>query len=156
MGEVYYFGVWDRPGHYLHKPGGVYARSEEHVVYFDGVVSGPGGPRAGRRHLDGTLAPRRTLSKSPIVSCEAAGLLKHASEECPQGQFLRHDLSNGYTAIQWWDRVQGDGRYGCNSTLLARGEFTSREMLAMLSEHFGSRLARLDEAGVSLVEVTPG
>lgn len=149
--EVYFFGVWDQPGHFLRGPGGRFARDDSPIVYFEGVDRSDGEPRRGRRHLDGSLAPRRSR-RSGIVSCSAAGLDPYASDECPQGEFLRHDLSNGFTAIQWWDRTQGDGRGACNSTVLARGKFTSEEMLAMFAEHFPSRKARLDAAGVALVE----
>lgn len=152
--EVYYFGVWDECGHFLRKPGGVFVLDEEPIVYFEGVVRGDGEPKLGRRHLDGSLAPRKSR-RSGTVSCEAAGLERYASDECPEGQFLRHDLSNGFTAIQWWDRAQGDKRGACNSTVLARGKFTSEEMLAIFAEQFSSRKARLEAAGVSLVEVRP-
>lgn len=69
------------------------------------------------------------------------------------GQSLLHHLDTGFTAIQWWDRCQGDTRGACNSTVLLEGKHTAEEMLAALREHFPHVLANLEKAGVKLVEV---
>jgi hypothetical protein len=83
------------------------------------------------------------------------GMLKVQSEEYQQGQFLRHELL-GFTALQWFDRCQGDIRGACNSTILLEGVHTSEEMLAALAEHFPHVLENLKRAGVELVEVEAG
>jgi len=143
---VYYFGVWDQPGHYLHQPSGRLVGSDEErrAVYFNG----------GNRHIDGTLAPRRLRGFITWGALHERGLPPQG-EEFPDGEFLRHVLDNGFTAIQWWDRQQGDKRRGCCSTVLALGEYSSDEMLAMFAKLFPSRKARLDATGVKLVEVKP-
>jgi hypothetical protein len=66
----------------------------------------------------------------------------YETEECPQGQFLRHVLDSGYTAISWWDRTQYDKRGAINSTILLEGEHTSDEVLAAGREHFRARRHR--------------
>jgi hypothetical protein len=83
---------------------------------------------------------------------DESGILNY-SGECPQGQFLRHVLPNGFTAIQWWDRCQGDGRGACNSTVLLEGTHTTPEMLEALYAHFPHVAENLKRAGVQLVEV---
>lgn len=149
--DCFYFGCWGCPGHYLHIPGGRdYARDESCCVYY--------GQPGNQRHLDGSLAPRRMRDGSVIWSGsgdteERRRRLRYDSEELDEGQFLRHELDNGFTAIQWWDRHQGDGRGACNSTILLRGSHTSEEMLAALAQHFPQVLARLTAAGIALVEV---
>lgn len=110
--DVLFFGCWNEPGHYLFGPSGrPVCRHEERAVYYGDHI-----------HIDGTLAPRRHQPTNSI-SWLGAGATKSArdtfrnnSSECPQGQFLLHHLENGYTAIQWWDRCQGDSRGACNST----------------------------------------
>lgn len=146
--RCFYFGCWNRPGHYLHEPGGMSARDDRIAYYRPG------------RHLDGTLAPRRGRSgglcwvdQVPPERNEREWEIRY-SGEYPQGQFLRHVLPNGFTAIQWWDRCQGDERGACNSTILLEGERTSAECLAALAEHFPHVLENLKRHGVELVEVT--
>lgn len=154
MGEpsCYFFGCWNRPGHHLFAPGGRSAdwKFEDRVVFY-----------SGRIHLDGTLAPRRDHDGAIVFQSmgktdDERRRIKSRSGECPQGQFLRHLLDNGYTAIQWWDRCQGDGRGACNSTLLLEGERTTEECLAALREHFPHVVENLKRAGVELVEVMRG
>jgi len=146
VGDVFYFGCWNESGHYLFGPHGGRVESADRDVEHYGD----------HRHLDGTLAPRRHKRTGAIVWTSMApktDRLEYLSEELPQGQFLRHDLDTGLTAIQWWDRTQGDERGACNSTVLARGKRTSAEMLALLAEHFPTVLANLARANVKLVEV---
>ncbi len=144
MSDVYFFGCWNESGHYLHEPGGRRARGDGPEWYGD------------RRHLDGTLAPRIDRRTGLITWLGMSKTSSNTmSSECPQGQFLRHELNSGFTAIQWWDRNQGDSRSACNSTFLWRGQHTSEEMLAELAEHFPHALARLTAAGISLIEVHP-
>jgi len=112
-------------------------------------------------HIDGTLAPRRM--KYTLALCwvgrgktrEERERIRFDGAECPEGQFLLHVLDNGFTAISWWDRQQGDKRWACNSTVLLEGVHTVEVMLAAAREHFPSVLANLERAGVQLVDVTP-
>lgn len=116
-----------------------------------------------RVHLDSTLAPRVHQPwygadgficwASKGKTQEERSRITYRSEECPQGQFLLHHLDNGFTAIQWWDRCQGDTRGACNSTILLEGEHDAATMLAALAEHFPHVLENLKKAGVELVEI---
>jgi len=110
-------------------------------------------------HLDGTLAPRR--NREGGICWEGQGKtdnersrIKSNSGECPQGQYLLHVLDNGFTAIQWWDRRQGDGRGACNSTVLLEGVHAADEMVAALEQQFPHVLSNLKNAGVELVELS--
>lgn len=147
--RCFYFGCWNTPGHYTFCPGGRSARNCLDIeLYGDGA------------HLDGTLAPRKDgYHGGKLFWCgqgkteEGRQRLRYDGAECPQGHFLRHELDNGFTAIQWWDRCQGDTRGGCNSTILLEGSHTSEEMLIAAKEHFPEVLANLERGGVELVEV---
>ena len=79
------------------------------------------------------------------------------ARECDQGLFLLHVLDNGFTAIQWWDRNQGDTRGACNSTILLEGVHTSAEMvLAAGKATFPHVFENLAKAKIELREVTIG
>jgi hypothetical protein len=112
-------------------------------------------------HLDGTLAPRKMHRTGELCwagmgsSVTKRQRISYDSDEYKQGLFLRHELSTGFTAIQWWDRCQGDSRGACNSTILLEGKRPTAEMLAALETHFPHVLANLTRAGVVLVEVIP-
>lgn len=146
--RCYYFGCIDGPGHYLHGPT---ATDRQRIEYY-------GGHR--HVHIDGTLAPRR-LRHGPLIwtgqgaTHQERQRLATNSEECPQGQFLRHELDTGFSAMQWWDRTQGDRRGACNGTLLLEGKHPTASLLAALAAHYPSVLANLTAARVSLVEVFP-
>jgi hypothetical protein len=146
--KCFYFGCWNQAGHFLFLPGGRSAREERLEMY--------GG--AQHIHLDGSLAPRITrdgaiIWKGAGQTREIRDRLDYSSEEAPQGQYLLHVLDTGYTAIQWWDRCQGDTRGACNSTVLLEGTHTADEMIAALHEHFPHVAANLAKAGVELIEV---
>lgn len=146
-----YFGCWNRPGHYLHLPGGKWNHQLEY--YSNGTD---------RVHLDGTLAPRRHKLTGALcwagqgAVAGARNRITWDSEECPQGQFLLHQLTTGYAAIQWWDRNQGDERGACNSTILLEGTHSSEGVLAAGRAHFPHAFERLAAAGVALLEVHCG
>ena len=149
---VFFFGCWNEAGHFLFDRNRRVRYSEEDAITiyeFDGE----------RRHIDGTLAPMRTSYAKGIVFGGMRSLrdrrvaMHHDAGELPDGKFLRHELSNGYTAISWWDRSQGDKRPGCNSTVLMYGSHTSEEMLAALRENFPHIVENLEKHGVKLVEV---
>lgn len=152
--RCFFFGCWNAAGHYLFYPDGGHA--------YGPTVRGVEEP--GGIHLDGTLAPRRWVSdyygdvNEPVwqakgVTKEERDTIHYRSGEYPQGQFLLHVLPNGFTAIQWWDRCQGDSRGACNSTVLLEGVRTVEEMLAALKEHFPHVLKNLADAGVTLQQV---
>lgn len=142
-----YFGVHQRAGHVLHGGSSGFDRS---VTTY--------GPE--RQHIDGALAPRRDRAGEIFF----AGAEQRHSErenssseyECPQGQYLLHHLPNGYSAVQWWDRNQGDGRGACNSTILLRGVHDAATVLAAGREKFPHVFENLKKAGVELVEVKLG
>jgi hypothetical protein len=147
--KAYYFGCWNQAGHYLFGPHGSHVPYEEREkieLYADGL------------HLESSLAPRRT--RDGKIACRARGastrdrdMIHNNTAECPQGQCLVHHLPNGFTAMQWWDRCQGDTRGACNSTVLLEGEHDFETMVAALREHFPTVAANLDKAGVELVLV---
>ena len=149
MTDCFFFGCWNDSGHYLFAPGGQlvrYAEGESIVYYASGT------------HIDGALAPRKLAAywvrdgrdlcwagqgKVPGGHVE----ITYHSAEYPQGQFLLHRLDNGFSAIQWWDRCQGDTRGACNSTILLEGVRTSDEVLAALHEHFPHVVENLARGG---------
>lgn len=156
--RCFYFGCWGRAGHYMHAPGGRSAfealdrnhRAHDKLEYF--------GKGDYRHHVDGALAPRRHERTGQLCwngqdDKDDSRSIRYRSEEYPEGQFLLHHLDNGYTAIQWWDRNQGDTRGACNSTILLEGAHTSEEMLAALHKHFPTVAANLKNVGIELVEV---
>lgn len=142
MDECFYFGCWNEPGHYLFAPGGksVYRRD---VDYYTG---GSGK----RRHLDATLAPRKMGRE--IVWSGQDERFDYRSEEMPQGHYLCHKLDNGFTAVQWWDRCQGDTRGACNSTILFEGNHTAEEVLAAGRKHFPHVFENLARGGTKRQE----
>lgn len=150
--RCFYFGCWNDAGHYLFARGGrdvPYAERKPVETFGDDV------------HIDGSLAPRRTRDGKIVWFGQGATRrdrmqIDSRSGECPQGQFLLHHLDNGYTAIQWWDRTQGDTRPGCSGTVLLEGVHAADAMLAALREHFPHVLANLTKSGVALVQVEAG
>lgn len=156
--RCFFFGCWGEVGHYLFGVDGRSITSEtaRPVVWY---------AKAGEDvHIDGTLAPLLwwrgygggITFAGNYNSSEERHKAQFRTEECPPGQFLLHVLSNGFTAIQWWDRNQGDSRGASNSTILLEGTHTAEEMLAALAEHFPRVLANLKRAGIELVQVTAG
>lgn len=162
-----FFGCWNEPGHFLFGPRG-------HSTYDDGVVFYSVG--AEDFHIDSTLSPERDRAGRVVWRSMPLDELRRdtrypkdtparwlrdvvpnamAWRECPQGAFLRHFLSNGFSALSWWDRTQGDKRGACNSTILLEGEHDSATLLASLETHFPHVLANLERAGVELIEVFP-
>lgn len=143
MNECYYFGYREGCGHCMQPAPGQSQdwRTYRPLEYYSRGI-----------HIDGALAPVRT--PSGVITYRAI-LDKNEcnrSTELTEGAFLRHNL-HGYTAISWWDRCQGDGRPGSNSTLLVHLPHTSAQMLEALKQHFPRVLANLTRYGVELVEV---
>lgn len=148
--RTYFFGCWNAPGHYLHVPGGAKPCFDE-----ERLVSST------KHKLDGALSPKRDKRTGRIVWRAQAEtdaeyrIIEHVADELPQGQFLRHVLDNGFSALAWWDRTQGDHRGACNSVILVEGERSTKELLKALRESFPHVVANLARAGVELVEVFP-
>ena len=175
MSRCFFFGCWNKSGHFLFGADGHSPSSDVRagIELFADMSADE------RWHLDGALAPR-THQRTGKITCNwhmavtrrrrdarddrregggAPAPISPAplwgpahSDECRQGMFLRHVLPNGFTAIQWWDRNQGDSRGACNSTVLLEGTHTTEEMLAALGQHFPHVLENLRKAGVELVE----
>ncbi len=156
MGErCLYMGSWGGPGMYLWVPGGRHAPEGLHLIEYY---------RKRELHLDSTLAPRlmkpmygrpggRLIWEGQGLTREERQHLHYSSEECPQGQFLRHELDNGFTAVSWWDRTQGDARGAINSTVLLEGVRTSEEVLAAGRASFPIVFENLRKSGIELVEL---
>ncbi len=149
MNRCFYFGCWNEAGHYLFAPGGGHVphKEEQKIVYYGDHM-----------HLDASLAPRRLradwvrdgngLCWSGQGKVPGSHLsIEYCSGEYPQGRFLLHHLDNGFTAIQWWDRCQGDTRGACNSTVLLEGVHTSEEMRTALRGSFPHVLENLKRGG---------
>lgn len=156
--RAYFVGCWNEAGHYLHTPGGYSPHDPRVAEYGAGIrVDGSLAPRLMKRAYklrNGTWLLRGALcwtgqGADPAEAYE----IECASDEMPQGLYLLHHLPNGFTAVQWWDRCQGDVRGGSNSTILLEGRHDAPAMLAALREHFPHVLANLKRCGVELVEV---
>jgi hypothetical protein len=142
----YYFGCLRRgDGHRLYEPGDVPCRHDGSGV----LRYGPAGV-----HVDGTLAPRVKYGDGGAkIVWGAYGGIPVYTPECPEGEFLLHHLDNGFTAMAWWDRQQGDRRPNSNSVLLYAGKHSADEMVAALREHFPQVLKNLRRSGVTLRQV---
>lgn len=116
--RMFYFGPWDRPGHYLFREGGRdYYREWEAVIPWDGI--------------DGVLQP----------GCrEEHGHWVHRAAQV-EGEALLHH-KDGWTAISFWDRSV-DTRGACNSTYFAEGLFTFDQMVEMARARFSERWNRM-------------
>lgn len=153
-----YFGCWNVPGHFLWLPGGRSAAylSPDHygkdLISLDGIL-------APRRLRDGTRSFEKFGGFGKIVwagmgaTRDERSLIRNDSEEFPQGKFLLHYFDSDYTAIQWWDRTQGDEREACNSTILLHGKHSANDMTAALVEHFPHVAENLTKRNVGLTEV---
>lgn len=117
---MYYFGPWDRAGHFLNDEHGM------HVPY-DERAKVPWGDEA-----DGGLQPHHPDCKKHAYCGCGSGL---------EGVALIHH-KNGWTALSFWDRSV-DTRGACNSTYFAEGTFTFEEMVALAKERFRYRWAKM-------------
>jgi len=143
VGRCLFFGCWGQPGHCLIAPSGT-SRT--------GLPSDEAWALA--EALDGAFAPRR--GRDGAIVCGNHYVYEgraYGTEECAQGEFLRHRLGK-WSLLQWWDRCQGDTRGACNSTILLEGERTTAELLQALETRFPSVLENLKQHGVKLVDVT--
>jgi hypothetical protein len=124
MTRMFYFGPWDRAGHYLHDERG------NHVYRREQLGSFPWDEMSADHGIDGQLQP---------------GCYKKfdhwRSGEQREGEALIHH-KNGWTALCFWDRSV-DTRGGCNSNYFAEGTFTFDEIVAMAKERFAYRWKKM-------------
>lgn len=118
-GDVYFFGCWGAVGHHLWVPRHAFASltEEERIPWA-------------LHTLDSGLCHGKRDKYGNTVD---------SSEEREGRAALHH--KDGWTALSWWDRSV-DNRYGCNASVIAKGTFTVKEMLALGREHFPSVFQR--------------
>ena len=119
--KMYYFGPWDRPGHYLH---------DEHG-YSRGRAEGAMPWTLGQ--MDGDLQPH-------FANCAKTPTYPDRHCNCPcgkEGPALIHH-KDGWTALAFWDRSV-DKRGACCSVYLAEGAFDFDQMVALARTRFAVR-----------------
>lgn len=128
--EVYYFGCWGRPGHYLWTPTGRRAANDECTPWrlseLDGELAGDTVAEDNRR---------ARLERQPIGWCRSEDQPEGVVRHHQRGHWIRHDWRGHWTAISFWDR-SCDSRPGSNSAFIARGDMTGAEMLALFERSF--------------------
>ncbi len=111
---MYYFGPWGESGHYL------FTEQKRHVWTEDVIPWALG-------EIDCGLQPgckgKKSYQIDNKIQVEGEALIHHKSE---------------WTALSFWDRTV-DERYGCNSTYLAKGEFTFAQMVVLARTRFPER-----------------
>ena len=109
---MFYFGPWDRPGHYFFSENGRPIYDYPH-------------PEVPWKKVDGVLQPNCTEVpwKRTDPEIEGEALLHH---------------KDGWTALCFWDRSI-DTRMGCNSNYFAKGTFTFEQMIEMAKTRFAER-----------------
>lgn len=115
---VYYFGCWDRPGHYLVDP------NNRHIDRAGPFTAG---------NLDGSFPPHIPLpggNYRQLIEDETIASLAHWK---------------GWTVLAMWDRSV-DTRGACNAAFVVEGEHTHAEMWALAREHFPKIVGRLKAA----------
>lgn len=131
MAEPLYFGCWDsRPGHGLHEPSGA-----PRCYYTE---------RAGLRlPLDGGYPPRSDERQHDFWR-------RRDEEVQPQGAARLHHEGER-TILAFWDRTVDDRR-GSHSTFLLSGVLSFDEAVTAARAAFPHIWARLDRAGVRVVQ----
>lgn len=125
---MFYFGPWERAGHFLVFEGGKSVRDNQRGTF-------PWNEWSPSNGIDCQLQP----------GCEwSNGSWKHGKEI--EGQALLHHRA-GWTALCFWDRCI-DSRGGCNSNYFAEGTFTFEEMVAMSKQRFAERWNKMPFAVV--------
>ncbi len=122
---MFYFGPWDRSGHYLWLEGGRGTYREQDREGF------PWHEDSGDDGIDCKLQPGCVRGKD--------GRWRHGQEI--EGEALLHHKA-GWTALSFWDRTV-DRRGGCNSTYFAEGTFTFDEMVTLAMCRFAERWNRM-------------
>lgn len=118
--EMFYFGPWGEPGHYLFNEHGTWAHKEEYRIPWKWAI-------------DGCLQP----------GCrpDGNGRYHHDGDPEIQGQALLHH-KDGWTALSFWDRSV-DTRFASNSNYFAEGIFTFEQMVEMARKRFADRWNRM-------------
>lgn len=117
---MFYFGPWDKPGHYLFDERGRW--QIDHPQGF---------PWSAWSGIDGCLQP----------GCRQVRDRWEHSGPQNEGQALLHH-KDGWTALSFWDRSV-DRRGACNSNYFAEGYFTFDEMVEMARTRFAVRWNRM-------------
>lgn len=119
--RMFYFGPWDRPGHYFFDEQGRSVRE-------DLTPGFPFGHEPGKIYVDGRLQP----------GCPNPGdRLQRRTRAEVEGAAALHHIQ-GWTALCLWDRSV-DTRGACNSNYFAEGEFTFEQMVEMAKSRFSER-----------------
>jgi len=116
--KVFYFGCWDRVGHFLWMPCG------------DSV---PMSETPWGNAVDGGLCPGKRDRRGEV-----------AHEDQREGQAALHHR-DGWTALAFWDRSV-DTRPNSNSAFLAEGTRTLPEMMALAWSSFPQIMDRFEVA----------
>jgi hypothetical protein len=133
--KVFYFGVWDREGHYLYN------------LHRQGV--------RGTGDVPSMFHP----AKMDARYCRQLPTYQYKGDE-PEGLAFTHHLEvqdakqnvedapfvgSKWTVIAFWDR-SGDSRPGSNSAFLSDGVHTFREMVILARAHFPDVWKRMTES----------
>lgn len=134
--EVYFFGRWNVPGHYLYTP----RRMCAHVPDIWGPYGGK---------IDGKL--------QPLVDERGRDTLEEVEGAASLHMRTAAD-GKRWTVLAFWDR-SGDKRGHSNSNFLAvspegRGFFTFEQMVELAELHFPTLMERLKKAGITIRLVT--
>lgn len=113
--RMYYFGPWDRAGHYWHDENGRSDYGIEKIVPWGYEIDGGMQP--------GHSPDRKRVWQRTRPEVEGEALLHH---------------KDGWTAICLWDRSV-DTRGACNSSYVAEGIFTFDQMVEMARSRFAYR-----------------
>jgi hypothetical protein len=119
---MFYFGPWDRPGHFLHDPGGFSNYRAESLIPW----------KVGE--LDGGMQPHSASCRRSPYGCNCGS--------GPEGVALLHHR-DGWTALAFWDRSV-DKRGACNSTYIAQGDFTFEQMVELAKTRFAYRWNKMN------------
>lgn len=122
--RMFYFGPWDRAGHYMFTEGGRKIWGDERDA--------AGFPWRGGSGIDGCLQPGCRKDRD--------GRWIHRGPQVEGESLLHH--KDGWTALSFWDRSV-DQRGGCNSTYFAEGIWTFEQMVEMARTRFADRWNRM-------------
>lgn len=124
--RMFYFGPWDRPGHYFFNEFGISIREDKEQGF-------PFGHEYGKVSVDGRLQP----------GCpDPNDRLRRKTRPEVEGEALLHHIQ-GWTALCFWDRSV-DKRGACNSNYFAEGTYTFEEMIEMAKKRFAYRWNKIN------------
>jgi hypothetical protein len=116
--EMYFFGPWERAGHYLHREDGCTDYEAEKTIPWT------------LGQLDGGIQPH-------LCGKEESGKRCYGGTCAPQGIASVHH-KDGWTALAFWDSSV-DHRSGCVSVYLAKGDFDFTQIVDMAKMRFAKR-----------------